>query len=342
MAKLTLRRKKHKKSRRLQRKSLGKSRRLQRKSRIQRGGTKEKRFDEYYAEIKKCVVSGNETQGLCPSIMKFFYFDKNKLNNILTEREKDSPSLKQLICKNIDVRVVLNHEKPYFLKTHNPLFPNENGWHKIITYLHGYVHNDPSDKPDPQKLAGHVYNLLFPSAGTKTIEAAGAASSRAARPIPDATTGSTTGATAAIGATGEAAATGATDTRPYAPEGWTLRGNVWQKQNEYGYVPAETYKPRPNSEKVAAVDQLPEGWIALTDPASGKTYYANTTTSNTQWDKPNPTPNIDTESLPDGWVAGIDRDGIYYYVKADPTITSRTFPTTTGLDARLAAALNDD
>jgi hypothetical protein len=79
------------------------------------------------------------------------------------------------------------------------------------------------------------------------------------------------------------AATGETgvDTRSYAPEGWVFQGNVWKGPNG-GYMPVDTYKPRPG----AAADQLPEGWKALTDPASGKIYYANITTEQSQWERP--------------------------------------------------------
>lgn len=35
-------------------------------------------------------------------------------------------------------------------------------------------------------------------------------------------------------------------------------------------------------------DQLPAGWVALQDPSSGRTYYANQTTGETAWEKPAP------------------------------------------------------
>ena len=92
-------------------------------------------------------------------------------------------------------------------------------------------------------------------------------------------------ATTGAAATPRAAATGETGEttvdRSYAPEGWVFQGNVW-KGPTGGYMPVDTYKPRPG----AAADQLPEGWKALTDPASGKIYYANITTEQSQWERP--------------------------------------------------------
>ena len=298
MAKQTLRRS-HKsrglqrKSRGLQRKSRGlqrKSRRLghKRKSRIQRGGNKEQRFDSYYGEILNCLNEENWGSGFCktPSIL----FDgRPTFVHLLDERSKDPVSLKDLICNN-DLKTVIAHEQKYFISVSNPRSPNDNGWHRIITALHRFVHNDPDDKPDPKKLLGHVYNLLFPPAGRKQIPETGATgatgAAAAARPgtAAAATTGATTGAAARPGAA-TGAATTTVDTRPYAPEGWVFQGNVWNGPNG-AFAPADTYKARPKGAEVAAADQLPEGWRALTDPASGKTYYANITTSQTQWERP--------------------------------------------------------
>jgi len=39
-----------------------------------------------------------------------------------------------------------------------------------------------------------------------------------------------------------------------------------------------------------ASDELPSGWLALQDPSSGMTYYANQTTGETTWDRPAPPP----------------------------------------------------
>ena len=37
---------------------------------------------------------------------------------------------------------------------------------------------------------------------------------------------------------------------------------------------------------MAPTDALPAGWIALQDPTSGNTYYANQTTGEVTWDRP--------------------------------------------------------
>lgn len=46
------------------------------------------------------------------------------------------------------------------------------------------------------------------------------------------------------------------------------------------------YEAYSSSQQSHAIDQLPPGWIALLDPNSGMTYYANQTTGETTWNKP--------------------------------------------------------
>ena len=94
----------------------------------------------------------------------------------------------------------------------------------------------------------------------------------------------TTGAAATPRAAATGAATTTVDTRQYAPEGFELKGNVWEGPG--GVYPQDLYQPRPKGPEVAAADQLPDRWIALTDPASGKIYYANIAKKQSQWERP--------------------------------------------------------
>lgn len=66
-----------------------------------------------------------------------------------------------------------------------------------------------------------------------------------------------------------------------------------------GQVMSQPIVPQPESNGTAehqfeqpghVSDELPEGWIALQDPASGNTYYANENTGEVSWDKPAVTP----------------------------------------------------
>lgn len=49
---------------------------------------------------------------------------------------------------------------------------------------------------------------------------------------------------------------------------------------------------------MSASEALPEGWVALQDPASGMTYYANQNTGEVTWDKPKVTPEPTPVSAP--------------------------------------------
>jgi protein transport protein SEC31 len=56
-----------------------------------------------------------------------------------------------------------------------------------------------------------------------------------------------------------------------------------QAQQQYGQQ--QTTQAQYGQQQ-AATDQLPAGWIALQDPLSGQTYYANQTTGETSWERP--------------------------------------------------------
>ena len=134
--------------------------------------------------------------------------------------------------------------------------------------------------------------------------------------------------------------------------GWNVYGpwfeNPYTKEN-IGYVPP-TLPP------------VPHGWKALTDPSSGKIYYANTVTNNTQWEKPvsataAPTATAAAPTVPTvptataaaaptleelqkkneliGWSVRPQDDGSFIYYKGDKTANSLP-------EARLADLNLDD
>jgi protein transport protein SEC31 len=63
-----------------------------------------------------------------------------------------------------------------------------------------------------------------------------------------------------------------------------------QQQQQYGQQQAQYGQQQTTQaqygQQQAATDQLPAGWIALQDPSSGQTYYANQTTGETSWERP--------------------------------------------------------
>jgi len=62
-----------------------------------------------------------------------------------------------------------------------------------------------------------------------------------------------------------------------------------QQQQQQQQIATSSYHntaPAVRAPSPALAPQLPEGWIALQDPSSGKTYYANQTTGQTSWDPP--------------------------------------------------------
>ena len=58
---------------------------------------------------------------------------------------------------------------------------------------------------------------------------------------------------------------------------------------QHGYQQQQHHQPAASMPQAPAPsDELPPGWIALQDPNSGMTYYANQTTGETTWDRPAP------------------------------------------------------
>jgi len=61
--------------------------------------------------------------------------------------------------------------------------------------------------------------------------------------------------------------------------------NVARARTNYG----NRNQQQPSAQPTArASDELPPGWLALQDPSSGMTYYANQNTGETTWDRPSP------------------------------------------------------
>lgn len=58
-------------------------------------------------------------------------------------------------------------------------------------------------------------------------------------------------------------------------------------QQSYNNQPTSTYE-QSNGYQTSQEQELPHGWIALQDPGSGNTYYANQETGETTWEKPAP------------------------------------------------------
>ena len=61
--------------------------------------------------------------------------------------------------------------------------------------------------------------------------------------------------------------------------------NVARARTNYGNRNQQQSSAQPTT---SAPDELPPGWLALQDPSSGMTYYANQNTGETTWDRPSP------------------------------------------------------
>ena len=95
------------------------------------------------------------------------------------------------------------------------------------------------------------------------------------------------------------------------------------------------------SESLQDTDELPPNWIALTDPSSGDTYWANEVTGESTWDKPTMAPeeksavqstmsdkSKEIDDLPPDWVALEDPDsGDTYYLNQATMETTWDHPT---------------
>ena len=87
--------------------------------------------------------------------------------------------------------------------------------------------------------------------------------------------------------------------QPEQPVATSMNGNGYsqqQQQPEYGQQQQgypQQQQQQHNQEQQSyppqsTGDELPAGWVALQDPGSGMTYYANQSTGETTWDRPQP------------------------------------------------------
>jgi len=64
--------------------------------------------------------------------------------------------------------------------------------------------------------------------------------------------------------------------------------NVARARTNNGTRNQQQQQPAQSTNIARESDELPSGWLALQDPSSGMTYFANQTTGETTWDKPSP------------------------------------------------------
>jgi protein transport protein SEC31 len=76
------------------------------------------------------------------------------------------------------------------------------------------------------------------------------------------------------------------DESPYGEQQQQQEQMYEQQQHGYSASQQQSY----SAQESGTSDQLPPGWIALQDPGSGMTYYANQSTGETTWDKPQEAP----------------------------------------------------
>jgi len=75
---------------------------------------------------------------------------------------------------------------------------------------------------------------------------------------------------------------------PFAMPNQAASSNVRERNNKPNQY--QTQKNQTTQQNYQNPNELPSGWIALKDPNSGMTYYANQTTGETTWEKPSPPP----------------------------------------------------
>jgi len=235
-----------------------------RRTRSQRGGlTKEDVFDEVIGEFTRCTndtfrLSINHHFGSCENFNKLLKF----------RNEMMPPDLKTVVCNHlITDKQIRIHE---YLFTIQPRVKDlglqklDTKWPEFVVHLkkvveaHFEKHEAQIKKQNDADMARRMLDLKFP-----TSEAAKAAAAKAAAaparpssvaPARPSSVAPARPSSVAPRPSSTAAAAVAPDTRPEAPLGWTLQGNVWT--NGKGYVLEEYFKPRAQLTGQALMDAL--------------------------------------------------------------------------------------
>ena len=102
------------------------------------------------------------------------------------------------------------------------------------------------------------------------------------------------------------------------PEGWTMDSEGGIAYYVYKSNPQRFFKPPPTSPPTDP--QLPPDWLRQLDQTSGRTFYGNVTTGNSQWDFP-----VEKVSL--DWRTEVDPETKFpYYVNVNTGLAQWDFP----------------
>jgi protein transport protein SEC31 len=74
----------------------------------------------------------------------------------------------------------------------------------------------------------------------------------------------------------------------------TKHGYGHDNGNRNGHSNGNTRQQAPHQNGGTTISMLPSGWVALQDPSSGRTYYANQSTGQTSWERPSVPENTNT------------------------------------------------
>lgn len=212
-----------------------------RSTRSQRGGvTMSEVFDNVIGEFSSCTNADFRLT------INFRFGSCENFNKLLEFRNEMSPDLKTVVCnKFTDEQIRINE---YLLATQPrvkalKMQKLETNWPDFVVHLKKVVeaqfekHKAASAADIQQRL----WNLKFPTSAkaqaAQEAKAQAAAAAAAAAQRPSAARPSSVAARPSM-----APSAAEPDTRPVAPPGWTLQGNVWT--NGKGYFPEEYFKPR--------------------------------------------------------------------------------------------------